>query len=328
MGSGMNSRGGGTSQRTRGGGGGSSGEPRINDGRKTDRVGQYHLSRCVERRTAQGDIYLARDVRTGQPALVVRPEVEESMLLETTPEEVLEQFPSASLEVTWTSSETPAFRALQVRLPRATAPAKLHEELASVGDDLSKIVERAMKAPELREHLLAPPLTRRQRWRGLVRRQANTGRVLAVRHWKDAVIGVLVLGFLANLTWSHNERVPSDAAERIQSPIVAVEHVPRQETLASSVGDAAAEAPEIATFDAFAQAPAPLPFARDLPRSPFKQQKRPPCRKSQKDLKGGCWVAVKKEPPCGDEFYEDGDTCYVPVFVSENGGEVLPSISQ
>ncbi|MBZ4373196.1 hypothetical protein [Corallococcus sp. AS-1-6] len=304
------------------------GEPRANEGRQTGRVGQYHLGRCIERRTEQGDVYLARHVQTGQPAIVVRPELEESQLVQTTPEEVLEQFPSASLEVTWTSSDSPAFRALQVRLPHAAATAKVHEELVAVSEDLPKLLDRAMGEPELREHLLSPPLTRAQRWRGLVRRHVNRSKDVAHRHWKDAALGLLVVAFLSNLVWPRVDHQAPDSSSQVSSALVAVEQQPSQELLSSGVGEAAAESPEIATFDSFVQAPAPLPFARDLPKKPFKQQKRPPCRKSQKELSGGCWVAVKKEPPCGDEFYEDGDTCYVPVLVSESGGDVLPSISQ
>ncbi|WP_223644460.1 hypothetical protein [Corallococcus sp. EGB] len=259
---------------------------------------------------------MARDVRTGQPALVVRPELEESMLLETTPEEVLEQFPSASLEVTWTSSDAPPFRALQVRLPRAAAPAKVHEELAAVGDDLPKILDRAMKAPELREHLLAPPLTRRQRWRGLVRRQANRGKELVAQRWKDAALGILVAAFLGNLIWPQRQQVPLAELPRT---VVAERHEPESVVLTTGVGQAAVE--EIEAPVLLVSEVSPF-IARDMPSRPFKVQRRPPCRGSQKEINGGCWVKadVEDAPPCPDDLYEYKGGCYAPVKSEPDDG--------
>ncbi|NNC01944.1 hypothetical protein HJC10_03630 [Corallococcus exiguus] len=239
------------------------------------------------------------------------------MLLETTPEEVLEQFPSASLEVTWTSSDAPAFRALQVRLPRSAAPAKVHEELAAVGDDLPKILERAMKAPELREHLLAPPLTRRQRWRGLVRRQANRGIELVAQRWKDAALGFLVVAFLGNLFWPHRQQEASSP----ESPRTAVaeRHGPESVALTSGVGQAAAE--EIEAPVLLVSEVSPF-IARDMPSRPFKVQRRPPCRGSQKEINGGCWVKadVEDAPPCPDDLYEYKGGCYAPVKAEPEDG--------
>ncbi|RYZ17386.1 MAG: hypothetical protein EOO70_02090 [Myxococcaceae bacterium] len=317
MGSGVNSRGGGTSQRTRGGGGASPGEPRANEGRQTGRMGQFHLGRCIERRTEQGDIYLARDVRTGQPALVVRPEVEEEQFLPTTSEEVLGQYPSASLEIAWTSSDSPAYRALQVRLPHAAAPAKVHEELMSVSEDLPKILDRAMKAPEQREHLLSPPLTRTQRWRGLVRRHAHRSRDVAVRRWKDAAIGLLVAAVLGNLIWPQFQANPVDdgapqttVVERRESgPVV----------LTSGLAEAATE--EIEAPVLLVSEVSPF-IARDMPSRPFKVQRRPPCRGSQKEINGGCWVKadVEDAPPCPDDLYEHKGGCYAPVKAEPEDG--------
>ncbi|RKG68683.1 hypothetical protein D7V80_11850 [Corallococcus sp. CA054B] len=292
------------------------GEPRANEGRQTGRVGQYHLGRCIERRTEQGDVYLARHVQTGQPAIVVRPEVEESQLVQTTPEEVLEQFPSASLEVTWTSSDSPAFRALQVRLPHAAATAKVHEELVAVSEDLPKLLDRAMGAPELREHLLAPPLTRRQRWRGLVRRHANRGKTLVVQHWKDAALGLLVTAFLGNLILPQRQHEPSSEPPRT---VVAEQHEPESVVLTNGVGQTAME--EIEAPVLLVSEVSPF-IARDMPSRPFKVQRRPPCRGSQKEINGGCWVqvVVADAPPCPDDLYEHKGGCYAPVKAEPEDG--------
>ncbi|RKH12783.1 hypothetical protein D7V97_07385 [Corallococcus sp. CA053C] len=72
------------------------------------------------------------------------------------------------------------------------------------------------------------------------------------------------------------------------------------------------------------------PFiARDMPSKPFKVQQRPPCRGSQKEINGGCWVKVDVDdaPPCPDDLYEYKGGCYAPVK-HEPGNGSSRSISQ
>jgi eukaryotic-like serine/threonine-protein kinase len=52
----------------------------------------------------------------------------------------------------------------------------------------------------------------------------------------------------------------------------------------------------------------------DLPKGPLKGQLRPPCAKGQLDLRGGCWAALKAQPPeCPLYSYEWNGGCYMPI---------------
>lgn len=59
-----------------------------------------------------------------------------------------------------------------------------------------------------------------------------------------------------------------------------------------------------------------------IPKQPFANQKLAPnCRLAlgEEAINGGCWVALKNvRPPCGDELYRHGDTCYRPVAADPN----------
>ncbi|NOK32384.1 hypothetical protein HMI49_04110 [Corallococcus exercitus] len=243
----------------------------------------------------------------------------EAQLLPTTPPEVLEQYPSATLDLTWIVSAEPAYRAVQVRPPRSVSPALVIEELEAVCDDLPRLLGRALDDPELRQHLLTPPPTRAQRLRKRWRRQMSGVRELAGRHWKNALIGALSAGLLVAV----GVRPDSPSQEPVHGFVGADDFV-----LTTGVADAVmAEIEVTPPVPVFELKGVPL-LALDMPRKPFKGQKRTPCTKDQDEILGACWVAVKKAPPCGENFFEHGDTCYAPIMVRSDGTEAPRSISQ
>jgi eukaryotic-like serine/threonine-protein kinase len=59
--------------------------------------------------------------------------------------------------------------------------------------------------------------------------------------------------------------------------------------------------------------------ALDMPKGPFKGQKRAPCRSRwEVEISRACWVQVGTvSSPCGDDGYEWKGFCYVPVLAPE-----------
>jgi hypothetical protein len=53
----------------------------------------------------------------------------------------------------------------------------------------------------------------------------------------------------------------------------------------------------------------------EMPKEPLPGQLRGPCKTEYEDeIRGGCWVALRKKPPCGKDSYEWKDACYWPSF--------------
>ncbi|MBE4747794.1 hypothetical protein G4177_06325 [Corallococcus sp. ZKHCc1 1396] len=243
----------------------------------------------------------------------------ETQLLPTTPPEVLDQYPSANVELTWIASADPAFRAVQVRLPHSASPALVTEELDAVSEDLPRLLSRALDDPETRQHLLTSPPTRTQRLRKRWRRQMANLQQLATRQWKNALIGALAAGLLVAV----GVRPDAPVTEPVHGE-VGVEGT----VLATGVAGAVVEEFEITPpVPVFEMKGTPL-IALDMPGRPFKGQKRTPCAKDQDEIIGACWVAVKKSPPCGENFFERGDTCYAPIMLRSDGTEAARSIAR
>lgn len=61
--------------------------------------------------------------------------------------------------------------------------------------------------------------------------------------------------------------------------------------------------------------PVPQTLAYPLPARPFKDQAAAPCKPQvdEVEINGGCWLAVKRSPPCLDVQAEYQGTCYLPV---------------
>jgi hypothetical protein len=49
-----------------------------------------------------------------------------------------------------------------------------------------------------------------------------------------------------------------------------------------------------------------------LPKEPLPGQLRPPCKAEHEEaIRGGCWVALLRKPPCGKDSYEWKGVCYL-----------------
>ena len=83
-----------------------------------------------------------------------------------------------------------------------------------------------------------------------------------------------------------------------------------QELGTSSVGEAALQEP----LAAAETPPANESISADVPKEPLPNQRRPPCKKPQVEINGGCWIPVADEaPPCIQSTYEWRRQCYFPV---------------
>lgn len=64
---------------------------------------------------------------------------------------------------------------------------------------------------------------------------------------------------------------------------------------------------------------APAAIGREMPKQPFPGQKKPPCEpRTQRVINGACWVGPIRnaKPPCGNDYYDGEDGCYVPLIAS------------
>ncbi|ADO74330.1 serine/threonine-protein kinase [Stigmatella aurantiaca] len=67
--------------------------------------------------------------------------------------------------------------------------------------------------------------------------------------------------------------------------------------------------------------PRPVRIGLDIPKKPLPGQLRPPCRKREKELNGGCWgVPRDATPPCEEGNYEWRGACYYPVLAPVPSG--------
>ncbi|WP_307733774.1 serine/threonine-protein kinase [Stigmatella ashevillensis] len=64
-----------------------------------------------------------------------------------------------------------------------------------------------------------------------------------------------------------------------------------------------------------APASGPMRIGLDVPKKPLPGQAKPPCKKREVELNGGCWVLPREAtPPCGERNYEWQGACYYPVL--------------
>ncbi|MDC0711286.1 serine/threonine-protein kinase [Stigmatella sp. ncwal1] len=58
----------------------------------------------------------------------------------------------------------------------------------------------------------------------------------------------------------------------------------------------------------------PNRLSLDIPQEPLPGQRRPPCLRSQSNIRGGCWMELKAAPPCEEGSYAWKEACYSPVL--------------
>jgi hypothetical protein len=258
-------------------------------------------------------LYLAHDTRNGVPAFLARPVLDELKLLSTTPLEVLNQFPSASVAISWNSSESPPYRVLKVRAPRSVSQAKLNEELTAVADDMPRMMDRVLERPDVREHLLSARITRARRLRGRLRGHAAQVRNAAVRRWKDVALVAAACAFVGSFIAQHGQ------APTQTEPVSLAVPAPLQQSDDNSLTSGLAELSPGVPLDemeaTFAKASlSKQPLARPVPRTPLPGQARSPCPgESAEVVNGGCWVRVARKPPCPNELAEYNGGCYIAV---------------
>ncbi|EAU69611.1 protein kinase [Stigmatella aurantiaca DW4/3-1] len=65
----------------------------------------------------------------------------------------------------------------------------------------------------------------------------------------------------------------------------------------------------------------PMRIGLDVPKKPLPGQAKPPCKKREVELNGGCWVLPREaSPPCGERNYEWKGACYYPVLAPVRSG--------
>ncbi|MCY1080277.1 hypothetical protein [Archangium lansingense] len=262
-----------------------------------NQLGPYVLGPRFKSTGDMGRIYRAHNVVTGAPALVLqRTERQDD-------EEIL-----ADWTVRVTSSVSPAFVALEVEsAPRAGDPADVPEELVFMLRDAEELANATINRPETMPHLRAarrPPSAR----------HAVTPRPAAPT--------------------SRNWQRPSLAAGIVAAVAAALLHLGASNSGISGnmlAGAELAQGDWDAGWDASLEATGlvltttaddlPIVLARALPKKPFANQKRPPCKVKEKlevELFGGCWVPHEVRAPCPDELYELGGKCYLPAAKPES----------
>jgi hypothetical protein len=184
--------------------------------------------------------------------------------------------PQEAWQIRATSQVEPPLVVLEVE--RAPASGSL-PELAEMLDLVTCAVERVEARPDARLHLTREPEVPESRPMVSRRRWLLAGAVAAV---------ALVLVVMAS--WPR-------ASELL-------------ETVPGVVG---ANHQEEVTF-ADSQEDMLSPIAYPLPDGPFKGQKKPPClKRTEVEIRGGCWVELSARPPCPQSTAEYEGKCYMPV---------------
>jgi hypothetical protein len=55
-----------------------------------------------------------------------------------------------------------------------------------------------------------------------------------------------------------------------------------------------------------------LAYGRPVPSKPLPGQRTPPCKRGEREIRGGCWHGPieNEKPPCGDEMFDYEGECY------------------
>jgi hypothetical protein len=162
---------------------------------------------------------------------------------------------------------------VSLRVDEAPASARA-SELADLLVLTDAAVRRVEDNPRLSEHLASGP-----------------------RPWRTRLVPVLAGVSLALGVWLH---ATSDSRRQPLAAPVMVSETPSE-----------GKAPLLSD----SEPPVPQTLAYPLPSKPFRDQAAAPCKPQvdEVEINGGCWLAVKRNPPCLDVQAEYQGTCYLPV---------------
>jgi hypothetical protein len=251
---------------------------------RDNEVGPYTILRRLRSSLSRGEVgrvYAAWHRASGRPALLVAPAGGEQHYT-----------PASEWRLRMRASISPPYMAVEVEQgPAGNAPLT---ELSAGMDAACQALEDFERHPEALAHLCTPPGPRRR------------AQLAARTPYWAALAGVVLLALVCV------SRVWLAAGEPARGP----------------GGEARATAAEEALL-----LPEELPvagadprrawqvLALDMPKRPFPGQyrvdKQGKCKvRAETPINGGCWVALKLAPPCGDDAYEHKDTCYWPSMPS------------
>jgi hypothetical protein len=243
---------------------------------KRARLGPYELEEQMPQEPhSPGEMYRARHEKSGATALVLKPDAEEDVA------------GLRDCRVRFISSVAPSYIALEVEDSPGAVGSRRNsvEGLVLLFEGVQEGVRRMARAFD------GDPEPRRWwRW-GL----ASAG---------VAAVGVLLLALVRLAFVSQPPSGPE--------PLANTPPAPMSHEVPTAGGNAYPFFNSALTDTTDVGEPV---LARQLPREPFKGQKRPPCaRYSEVELVGGCWMQHVLKAPCPEELFEYQGNCYVPAF--------------
>ncbi|WNG33432.1 hypothetical protein F0U61_07230 [Archangium violaceum] len=248
---------------------------------KSGRLGPYRLGRRHESKDPEmkglGRLYEAHNVLTDEPALVLVPGPVEG------------GEPESDWKVRVTAQARPPYVALEVEQAPATGGLGA---LTGLFEALARVMKGMEWSDEARRHLTQPPEGWLRRWAASARRLLENG--------VDYGIELLVVAMvLLLITTNVRAYLEGQRGEQHEAGGLAVQAV--EESRAPTMVDIGDESP--------------AGIAYPLPAKPFSDQAKAPCKpnRSEVELNGGCWLALEKRPPCGEDYAEHQGKCYVPI---------------
>jgi hypothetical protein len=172
---------------------------------------------------------------------------------------------------------------------------------------LGTAVRQVENDEEAHAHLTHVPMGLLER---LLRLPVLAWRWIRASRWRTVAVVVLML-LSARLVIHWVERDMEGLAQDTRGSSVERWRVER--------AIAAHRAPALINKAAVGQAPIAYP----LPKAPFVDQAKTPCKpnEGEVEINGGCWVALKKRPPCYESQAEYKGECYLPVSASSRKRE-------
>ena len=243
-----------------------------------ERLGPYVLQEQVEQsHDSQVELYLAPHETSGATALVRTHAAEEA------------EAPGKDWRVRLGSSSEEGYSVMEVE----------HTDFARAEDSQSAeslllTVESVREEVQCMARVLSDTHEPRSRWR--------------------LGLGVASAAMVCSLLFALGHLGPGSQPASTQEPVASAPSVPmsQEELTANEYPDTPTDGygELVDTADA-----GQAVLARPLPKTPFKDQKRPPChRYAEVELIGACWLPHELKAPCPDVLYEYQGKCYMPTL--------------